>query len=274
MKIFISADMEGVAGVVHWDQVDPGRPDYAWARRLMAAEVNAAVAGACAGGATDVVVNDAHYTMRNLPPEGVDRRARLISGSFKPLSMVEGLQDGGFAAALFVGYHAAAGHPGVLSHTYSSSTIQAIRLNGRPAGEVTINAAAAGTLGVPVAMVAGDAPAVIEARDLLGEGVEGVAVKEARGRYSALSLHPAVARERISAAAARAAQRAPVLRPWTPPPPYAFEVVFCDTGMAESALLLPGAERIDGVTVRYISEEYLTAYRAIRAMITLAAATR
>lgn len=274
VKIFISADMEGVAGVVHWDQVDPGKPDYDHARRLMTAEVNAVVAGAIEGGAGDVVVNDSHYTMRNLLPQELDRRARLISGSFKPLSMIEGLQDGGFAAALFIGYHAGAAHPGVLGHTYSSGVIQAVRLNGRPAGEVTINAAAAGALGVPVAMVAGDVSAVSEARDLLGEGqVEGVAVKEARGRYSALSPHPEVARERISSAATRAVRMAPVLRPWTPPPPHTFEVVFHDTGMAESALLLPGAERVDGITLRYTATDYLTAYKAMRAMITLAAAT-
>lgn len=273
MKILVSADMEGVAGVVQWDQVDPGKPDYDWARRLMLGEVNAAVAGAFEGGAAEVVVNDSHYTMRNLFPHGLDRRARLISGSLKALSMVEGLQDGGFAAAFFVGYHGAAAGPGVLGHTYSSATVHELKLNGRPAGEVTVNAAAAGALGVPVALVSGDAAAVDEARDVLGPAVETVAVKAARSRYSALSLHPEAAREAVRAAAARAVRRAPALRPWLPDPPYVFEVCFLDAAMAEAALLLPGAERADPTTVRFAHADYLVAFKAMRALLTLARAT-
>lgn len=273
MKAFISADMEGVAGIVHWDQVDPSGPDYERSRALLLAEVNAAVAGACDGGAASVVVNDAHDRMRNLPPEGLDARARLLSGSLKSLSMVEGLQDGGFAAALFVGYHGRAGCGGVLAHTYSSATVHELRLNGRPAGEVTINAAAAGALGVPVALVTGDEEAVAEARDLLGDGVETVAVKAARSRSSALSLHPEEARAAIREAAGRALRRAPSLRPWLPSPPYAFEVRFVDAGMAEAALLLPGAERADATTVRFTHPDYLAAFKAMRALLLLARST-
>lgn len=276
MKILVSADMEGIAGVVHWDQVDPGKPDHDWARRLMLGEVNAAVAGAFEGGAAEVVVNDSHDTMRNLLPHGLDRRARLISGNLKALSMVEGLQDGGFAAAFFVGYHGAAGGAGVLGHTYSSATVHELRLNGRPAGEVTVNAAAAGALGVPVALVSGDTAAVDEARDLLGPAVETVAVKGARSRHSALSLHPEAAREAVRAAAARAASRLSLggrLEPWLPPPPFVFEVRFLDAAMAEAALLLPGAERADPTTVRFAHADYLVAFKAMRAMLTLARST-
>lgn len=273
MKILVSADMEGIAGVVHWDQVDPGKPDYDCARRLMLGEVNAAVAGAFEGGAAEVVVNDSHYTMRNLLPHGLDRRARLISGNLKALSMVEGLQDGGFAAAFFVGYHGAAGGAGVLGHTYSSATVHELRLNGRPAGEVTVNAAAAGALGVPVALVTGDDAAVDEARGVLGPAVEAVAVKGARSRYAALSLHPEAAREAVRAAAAHAARRAAALRPWLPPPPFVFEVRFLDAAMAEAALLLPGAERIDPTTVRFAHADYLVAFKAMRALLTLARST-
>ncbi len=269
LRVFVSVDMEGVAGIVHWDQVDPGGSEYGWARRLMIGEANAAVAGAFDGGSAAVVVNDSHYDMRNLLPGELDPRALLVSGTPKPLSMMEGLQDGGFGAVFLVGYHAAAGHPGVLNHTYSSATVHRLWLNGRPAGELAINAAVAGALGVPVALVTGDAAVVAEARELLGE-VEVVAVKEARGRYSAANLHPEAARDAIRAAAARAVRRAPALRPWLPEPPYVFEVAFMQTAMAECALLLPGTEGLDGLTVRYAHDDYLTAFRALRAMIGLA----
>lgn len=269
MRVFISVDMEGVAGIVHWDQVEPGGGEYEWARRLMIGEANAAAVGAFEGGATGVVVNDSHYHMRNLLPGELDPRVRLVSGSPKPLSMMEGLQDGGFGAVFLVGYHAAAGHAGVLAHTYSSATVHRLWLNGQPAGELAVNAAVAGALGVPVALVTGDAAVVAEARELLGE-VETVAVKEPRGRYAAANMHPEAAREAIRTAAARAVKRAPGLRPWLPEPPYAFEVAFMHPAMADCALLLPGAERVDAVTVRYAHDDYLTAYRAMRALMGLA----
>lgn len=272
MRIYISADMEGVAGIVHWEQVDASSAEYGWARRLMVAEVNALVAGAFAGGATEVVVNDSHWHMRNLLPLELDDRVRLITGTWKPLSMLEGLQDGPFAAAFFAGYHGAAGEDGVLAHTYSSKTIHRVTLNGAPAGETTINAALAGALGVPVALVTGDAAAAAEAARL--PGTEAVCVKEARSRQSALHLHPAAARRLLEEAAARAARRAQAgeLRPWLPPPPHRFEVTFRHAGFAAAAALLPGSVRLDPVTVAWEGEDYVTAFRAFRTMVILAAA--
>lgn len=266
--------MEGVAGVVHWDQVDPGRPGYETARSLMVAEVNAVIEGVFEAGATEVVVNDSHSFMRNLPPPELDRRARLISGGLKPLSMVEGLQDGSFDAAIFVGYHAAAGAPGVLSHTYSSTTVHTLRLNGEPAGETTINAFAAGSLGVPLIMVAGDRDTAEEAARLPAE-IETVVVKEARTRYSALSLHPEEARARLREAAARTCRRAASgsFRPLMTPFPTVFDISFMDPAMADAALLVPGSRRTGTTSVQFSHEDYLTAFKAARAMFTLAHST-
>src|SRR6266704_3117506 len=149
MRVYLSVDMEGIAGVVHESQTDPATPafaaEYARFRRLMTAEANAAVEGA-----TNVVVNDSHWFMRNLLAEELHQAAEHLSGGPKPRSMVHGI-DGGFDAALFIGYHARAGTPNaILDHTYADR-IHEVRLNGRPAGELGINAALAGVSGVPVA---------------------------------------------------------------------------------------------------------------------------
>lgn len=116
MRVYVSADMEGVAGIVHWEQVDASSAEYTWARRLMTAEVNALAAGAFAAGATEVLVNDSHWHMSNLLPLELDERVRFVTGTFKPLSMLEGLQDGPFSLAIFAGYHGAAGEEGVGPH--------------------------------------------------------------------------------------------------------------------------------------------------------------
>jgi len=181
MRVYISVDMEGVAGVVHESQTDPTNPacaaEYARFRRLMTAEANAAIEGALAAGATKLVVNDSHWFMRNLLAEELHQAAELLSGDPKPQSMVEGI-DGGFDAALFIGYHARAGtRHAILDHTYADR-IHDVRLNGRPVGELGINAAFAGVAGVPVALVSGDSALVAEARELLGDHVAAVVVND------------------------------------------------------------------------------------------------
>ncbi len=270
MKVFISVDMEGISGLVHWSQVEVGGKEHGWARQMMAADANAAIEGVLAAGATEVVVNDAHSQMRNLLPLELHRDARLVSGSFKPLSMMEGI-DETFDQAFLIGYHARAGAPGVLSHTYSS-VLHELRVNGRPAGETALNAAVAGVHGVPVTLVTGDRAVAEEAREYLGD-VETVAVKAARGRFSASCLHPEAARDLIRSAAIRAVGLAGSARPFSYSPPYIFEMTFADPGMAEAALLVPGAERLDGCAVRYRDEDFLRAFKAMRAMIALAITT-
>jgi D-amino peptidase len=271
MRVFVSVDMEGVAGIAHEDQTDPVDPrrgaEYERARRLMTGEANAAIEGAFAGGATRVVVSDSHWLMRNLGPEELHPGAELVSGGPRWLSMMEGI-DGGFDAAFFIGYHAMAGTAhAVIDHTYTDR-VQNVRLNGRPVGELGLNAALAGAFGVPVALVSGDQSLASEAKTLLGDAVATVIVKQAVSRFAARSVSPDVARARIREAAALALKARPA--PFTMPAPVTLEVDFTATHMADMALLVPGATRPDGRTVRYVADDYREAFRAFRALTNLA----
>jgi D-amino peptidase len=271
MRVYISVDMEGVAGVAHEDQTDPIDPHHAGEynrfRRLMTNEANAAIAGALEAGAKAVLVNDSHWLMRNLLAEELNPAAELLSGGPKHLSMVEGI-DGGFDAAMFIGYHARAGtRNATIDHTYTSRVYEA-RLNGEPVGELALNAAMAGVYGVPVALVSGDQALATEARTLLGDGIETVVVKEAVGRFAARSLAPAVACERIRAGAASALRRKHKLLKIAPP--IRLEVDFALTQMADMAELVPGSVRTGGRTVDYIGDDYREVFRAWRAMYNLA----
>jgi D-amino peptidase len=271
MRVYLSVDMEGVAGVVHEDQTDPTDPrhaaEYQRFRRLMTAEANAAVEGALEAGATYVLVNDAHWLMRNILAEELHEAAELMSGGPKPLSMMQGIELG-FDAALLVGYHGRAGTPhAVIDHTYTDR-VHGVRLNGRPVGELGLNAALAGAYEVPVALVTGDQAIAAEALDLL-PGVETVIVKEAVGRSAARSVAPAVARSRIRHGVVRALRRKH--QPFVVQPPITLEVMFAGTGMADMAELVPGATRVDGRTLRYVHDDYREAFRAWRALYNLAA---
>jgi len=271
MRVYISIDMEGVAGVVHEDQTDPVDPrhsaEYNRFRRLMTGEANAAVEGALAAGARTVVVNDSHWLMRNLIAEELNPAAELISGNPKRWSMVEGV-DAGFDAALFVGYHARAGtRHATIDHTYTDR-VHEVRLNGRPVGELAINAALAGTHGVPVAMVSGDQALAAEARDLFGPAVETIVVKQAVGRFAARSLHPTEACRRIREGAAAALRRRH--EPLHLPGPIHLEVEFAATQMTDMAELVPGAVRTGGRTLEYRHDDYREVFRAWRALYNLA----
>jgi D-amino peptidase len=263
--------MEGIAGVVHEDQTDPTEArhaaEYNRFRRLMTNEANAAIEGAVDAGATRVLVNDSHWDMRNILAEELHPVAELLSGSPKRLSMVEGV-DGGFDAALFIGYHAMAGtRDAVIDHTYTSRVYQA-RVNDQPVGELALNAAMAGTHGVPVALVSGDQSLAAEARTLLGSAVETIVVKEAVGRFAARAASPSVSCERIRAGTAAALRR--THRPFTFTPPIRLEVDFVVSQMADMAELVPGSTRTGGRTVAYTGEDYREVFRAWRAMYNLA----
>jgi D-amino peptidase len=271
MRVYISVDMEGVAGVVHEDQTDPIDPrhagEYNRFRRLMTAEANAAIEGALSAGAERVLVNDSHWLMMNLLAEELHPAAELLSGGPKARSMVEGVEDG-FDAALFVGYHARAGvGHAIIDHTYTSRVHEA-RLNGRPVGELAINAALAGTYDVPVALVSGDQSLAAEARELLGPSVETVVVKHAVGRFAARSVAPSVACRLIRDGAAAALQRPHA--PLRIPAPVRLEVDFQLTQMADMAELAPGSVRTAGRTVSYTHDDYREVFRAWRALYNLA----
>lgn len=271
MQVYISVDMEGVGGVVHEDQTDPTDPrhagEYNRFRRLMTGEANAAVEGAVAAGATRILVNDSHWLMRNLLAEDLHPAAELLSGGPKLRSMVEGVEEG-YDAALFIGYHARAGvRHAIIDHTYTSRVHEA-RLNGRPVGELAINAALAGTWGVPVALVSGDQALAAEARELLGASVETVIVKHAVGRFAARSVHPSEACRRIREGAAAALRRPH--EPLHLSAPITLEVEFALTQMADMAELVPGSVRIDGRTLQYRHDDYREVFRAWRALYNLA----
>ncbi len=267
MKVLISVDMEGIAGVVTMDHVMSDQKEYERFRKLMTAEANAAIEGALAGGATEVVVNDSHGSMTNLLIEELNPKAELISGHLKPFGMMEGI-DRGVDRAFFVGYHAAVGTGrAVMEHTWSGRTVGEVSLNGRVVGETGFNAALAGAFGVPVVLVSGDRAVTEEARALLGE-IETVAVKEGVSRYAARCLHPQVAQERIREAARRA-MRVEVA-PFVVPPPIRLRITFLRTMHADGAALLPGSRRLDGRTVEWLGEDMPAAYQALQAMTALA----
>jgi len=272
MRVYLSVDMEGVAGIVHVDQTRRTGHDYERGRRWMTAEANAAILGAFDGGATGVVVNDSHGDMRNLVLEELDPRAEVISGSLKPLSMVEGAVAG-FGCALFVGYHAGAGsRAGILDHTYYGRVVNRCRVGGVDWNETALNAAVCGSLGIPVALVTGDQTACAQARERLGD-VETVEVKTAITRYAARSVHPSVAQERIRAGATRAVKRAPQLRPYTPPVPLALEIDFVNAACADAAELVPATRRVNGLTCAYSCPDAPTLIQVIQAWTILAGTT-
>jgi D-amino peptidase len=198
-KVYISVDMEGISGVVGDDQTSAGQPEYGRSRKLMAEDANAAIRGAFAGGATHVVVNDSHGSQRNLLPEDLDPRARLISHSFKRHGMVEGLDDT-FDAVIFVGYHAKADSPrGLFAHT-GSGVVKDVQVNGRSAGEGGLNTLVAQWYGVPVVMITGDDVAIAQQQEWT-PNVRGVVVKRAINMRAVESRPLGEVRKEIEAAA-------------------------------------------------------------------------
>lgn len=268
LRIYISVDMEGLSGVVAWNQVEPkGGSEYQHYCRLLTAEVNAAARGALSAGATEIIVNDGHNNMRNILSEALLPKARLITGENRLMGMMEGIGPS-FSAAFFLGYHARAGSSGVLAHTYNEAVFSC-RINGREVGEMGLNAMVAGYFGVPVVLLSGDNMVAAEAKQLLGN-LEVVIVKEARGSSAARCLAPGVARERIRAAAARALGNLNRYKPLKPPATVTLEVEFKEVAQAEAACLLPRSKRRSARVVTYESTDYLETYRAFRAMASLA----
>lgn len=272
MKILIAVDMEGITGVVHGDQVTPTHPEYDRFRRLATGDVNAAIRGAFAAGADEVVVSDGHWDNRNLLIEQLDPRARLNSGSPRPFSMVQGI-DGDVAGVFFIGYHARVGTPdAILDHTWSTARVAGLWLNDQETGEIGLNAAVCGHFGAPVLMISGDQSACAEATALLGP-VEAVEVKHATGRNSAECLSPHETALLIEQGAARAVGRllaGKAAAPFRLTAPIGVAVAFIRSEMADGAAIMPGARRTGGKRVEYTAEDMPTAYRAFRSLVALA----
>lgn len=264
MHVYISVDIEGVAGVVDREQgMVAGGQAYEVARRLMTAEANAAIEGALAGGATRIVVNDSHGGMSNLVASELHPSALLVQGRVKPWFMVEGL-DGSFDACFLVGYHAPAGvRDGVLNHAFHPYEL---RCNGAVFSETGLSAMVAGHFGAPVALVTGDDATMRDADAILGAGnYHGVTVKRGISRLAAESLHPTIARQRIAAGAATALEQLPRFRPLQVDLPARFELDFYYSVQADVAALIPTVERIGDRTVAFSAPDTLGAYRTFLA---------
>ena len=262
-KVYISVDLEGISGVNGDDQTSAGQPEYGRARKLMAEDANAAIRGAFEGGATDVLVNDSHGGQRNLLPEDLDPRARLISHSFKRFGMMEGL-DESFDAVIFVGYHAKADAPrGLFAHT-GSGVVRDLQINGKSVGEGGMNAAMAAWYGVPVVAVSGDDVTIAEVKETV-PGVRGVAVKRAIN-IRAVELKPLpTARREIQDAA-----REGVAKSVKPAPqrqgPYQVQLRYRNFTFPEVATAFREIELVAPDTVAFSRDTMPEAYRLIRVL--------
>ncbi|MBX7080767.1 MAG: M55 family metallopeptidase [Nannocystaceae bacterium] len=268
MQVYISVDMEGVAGVVHGDQCRRGTAEFDDACALMTEEANAAALGAFDAGATAVLVNDSHGDMRNLVFDRLDPRVSVLSGSLKPYSMAEGLQEERHDLALFVGYHGGAGtRDAILDHTYRGVVVYEVRVDGRPLNEAGLNALVAGSRGTPVGLVTGDATTCAQCRALLGELVT-VEVKWAVGRASARTLHPVRARELIRAGARSAVEQRARWRPFSLPR-LGLEVDLVHTAIADAVAIIPGVVRTAARTVAYDARDVDDLFRALLTIVRL-----
>jgi D-amino peptidase len=269
-RVFVSVDMEGVAGVATFDQVIRGGSGYPRAQQLMTDEANAAIRGAFAGGATEVLVNDSHGTMDNLVAERLDPRATLLAGAPRPSCMVQGVRAGD-VAAVFVGYHAGAGASGVLAHTFSANFTE-LRVTGVAMTEAEVNGLYAGAHGVPVAVVTGDDEICDVARKAF-TGVAAVAVKTATGYSAAESLAPGVAADLIEAAVAGAVRAAAAGELAAEPIPaeLVLEVDFASALLADYAATVPRTERPGPRTLRGQVDDVEDLMRLVMAWYYLAA---
>ncbi len=268
MKVFISVDMEGIAGVVDSSQTSSANRDYAVGRRLMLAETNAAVAAAFEAGAAEVHVADSHGSMTNLPPDEIDRRAVLITGSPRPYGMMQGL-DESFHAVIFIGYHAQASTiDGVIDHTYNGQ-FKRVTLNGTEVGEYGLNGALAGHYGVPVVFISGDRAVCEQARAFL-PGVDTLTVKDAIGPTAARTMHPLEAREKITTGVKAALLKRIARQPVQLRQPVTIEIELSSSAQADSAMMVPGMKRLNGRTVSYEAPDMPAAYRVSRLVARLA----
>jgi len=269
-KVYISVDMEGIWGVVQGNQTSSDSPEYGPARKWMVDDVNAVVAGLLEAGAGRVVVNDSHGSMRNIIADQLNPKVTLISGSPKPLLMMEGI-DASFDACLFIGYHAQAGTAAAtLDHTISGGTVRSVKINGLLLPELGINAAIAGYYNVPVIMLSGDEETCGQAKAILGPSVVTVAVKRAIGRYAAEMRPLEEARQSLTLGAKQALANLGKVKPFRLEPPLNFELEFLNSGQAEMPCLVPEVKRTGARSVAFPAGDYLQGVKLLRALIALA----
>ena len=267
LKVFISADMEGIGGVTSYKvQASSSGREYEKFRRLMTQEVNAAIEGAFDAGATEVLVGDAHADRQNIDVELLDKRVRLVRGLPRPLGMMQGV-DASYGAVVFIGYHASEGTPGaLLPHTFNGR--MRIKLNGIPVPEAGFNAALAGDFNVPVVFFSGDQISCEEAQGLLGP-IETGAVKQAIGYYSGIMIHPVEAQLLIREGVKRGVERRGELKPYKVAHPVKLEIEFKDVVTAELVSYLPGIQRPRGDTIIFTASDMIEAAKFLEAIMQL-----
>jgi len=265
LKVFISVDMEGVAGVVNWEDVNRTGKDYDLFRELMTKETSAAIRGALEAGASEIVVRDSHGSARNILPELLDPRAKLLRDwSGGPMSMMEGI-DESYDAVIFVGYHAKAGTPDApLAHTMSSATIDDVSVNGVSLPEAGINALIAGYYDVPVVFLAGDKAICGQAEGLFG-AVETAMVKEGIGTAN-LNLHPSYARNMIRAGVEKALGNLDDYKPYKLEGPFTLELKLKQADLVDKGTAYPGATKKDDFTLVYKSDDMMEIWQAFQGM--------
>lgn len=279
MKIYISADLEGVNGIVHSSQTQPGEPGYERAVGLMHKEIAAVIDGLTHSGVSEIYIADAHWDARNLRPELLPSGVKLISGWQRPFSMVSGVSGkigekvlvDGFDGIFLLGYHARSGVAcGVLSHTYRAQVYFDVKLNGVSVGETGMNAALAGAHGVPVAFISGDDSACNEARNLIGN-LTCVTVKKAISRYSAVFLPESEVLEGLRSGAKEAIDKRDYWNLFCPPKPSTLTLTFFDPAMADAAELIPNVKRLDDRIVEFSHDDFNVIFRVFLAIGVLAA---
>ncbi|MFD7026800.1 M55 family metallopeptidase [Streptomyces sp. NPDC059917] len=270
MKILVSADMEGATGVTWPADVLPGTPQWERCRALFTSDVNAAALGFFDGGADEVLVNEAHWTMRNLLLERLDERVQMLTGRHKALSMVEGVQHGDVDGIAFVGYHTGAGEEGVLAHTYLANSITGVWVNGVRASEGRLNSLVVAEYGVPVVLVTGDDLTCVDAAGYAPRA-RSVAVKDHVSRYAAVCRTPARTaadiRSAAKAATALAVRHAPVAGG-----PFTVEVEFDAEHLAMAATVVPGVERAGERRIAYTSGAMYEGIRTFKTVTTIVSA--
>lgn len=267
MKVYLSFDFEGVAGIVDWEQCREGGAGYELGCRLMLGEVNAAIEGAVAGGADEIVLNDSHSTMRNLDPDALAHNVSYVSGRHKQLYMMQELDDT-YDVIFFIGYHGSISGPtSTLSHTYNPEVFSAARVNGMEVGESGINALVADHFGVPIGLVTGDSVTQQQTAPFAANAVQ-VITKRSDSRFSAKSLHPAESRSLIRAGAQESVRRATAGE--LPVPglerPFQLDLDVQTADMAEVGSWVKGVERHGTRSVRIESDDALAVFRSFVAV--------
>lgn len=267
-KIYISVDMEGIGAIVSSAQLGPGQFDYERGRKLMTAEVNAAIEGCLEAGAGGIVVSDSHGNAQNLIPDELHEAALLIRSFPRSLLQMEGI-DETFNGAIFIGYHPMEGTPNAnLSHTIWGSKIFEIKINGMPVSEAIFNAAVAGHFHVPIIMIAGDQNVTEEALKTFGP-LETVITKESLGWLSAMSRHPKLICQEIKEKSKRAVQRIKEFKPFLVKQPIRMELTFKNTYDAEAFSYLPWVKRLSGKTILVETASIVEINRFITALFSI-----